>query len=84
MSGPAKATAGQVWAVLSLRNILHIKDVSATSNCSLFTTKDEAIAFARRVSDLKKNWIIHVAPIPILLDHKDALLPEEATPFHEN
>lgn len=84
MTDPNKGIVGRVWAVLSIRNILNVKDVASTSNCSLFSSQEEAVAFAKRVADLKKNWVIHVAPIPILSDHKIAILPEEGVPFSEN
>lgn len=83
MSEP-KSTVGHAWAVLSIRNHLEVKDVKASANCCLFSTKDEAIAFAHRVVGLKKNWAIHVALVPIISDHKDAVLPEGWAPFSEN
>lgn len=78
-------TIGMVWAVLSIRNILRDeKNVLASSHCALFDSKEEAVAFAHRVKNLKRNWSINVAQIPIFTDNLKANLPETSVPFHEN
>lgn len=84
MSDPNKGIVGRVWAVLSIRNILVPTDVMATANCSLFTTEAEAVVFAKRMADTKKNWVIRVAPIPVFSENAAASLPEPEVPFSEN
>jgi hypothetical protein len=70
--------------VLSIRHLLQGTEVQAASSCSLFTTKDEAVAFANLVVAQKKNWVIHVAQVPVFFKHGDCVLPEGWTPFNEN
>lgn len=81
---PARGLAGQAWAVLSIRHILTGKDVASSSNCNLFSSKDEAVAFANKVAALNKNWVIRVGQIPILNSHVDGTLPEEGDAFSNN
>ncbi len=84
MSDPNNGIVGRVWAVLSIRNILKPRDVLATANCSLFTSEAEAVLFAKRVADTKKNWVIRVAQVPVFSNNTAASLPEPETPFNEN
>lgn len=72
---PSHGVAGQVWAVLSIRNILQVNDVAASSSCSLFSTKEEALKFAQMVVTSDRNWIVKVALVPVLLDHRDGIIP---------